>query len=179
MGYNVFIFDFQGYGRSEGEPSGDALFSDGRESLGYLQSRIDIDTSRIVFWGFSLGAFVATYLAADIHHPAALILEGAPASATALLRDSGLINLPGTYVIEADFDNERRIGNVQCPLFMMHGKLDDVAPFDWHAPLIWAKAEEPKQSLGIEHAGHSDIPQVLGNRFHQEVISFISRYVID
>ena len=179
MGYNVFIFDYQGYGKSEGEPSGPALFSDGTQSLSYLQSRADIDTSKIVIYGWSIGSFVATYLAAEVHHPAALILESAPASITALLHDSALINLPGSYVADADFDNEARISNIHSSLFMLHGKEDDFVVFERHAPLIWDKAREPKENLWVENAGHDDIPQVLGNSYHQAITSFILRYILN
>lgn len=179
MGFNVFIFDYQGYGKSEGDPSGTAFFSDGEQSLRYLQSRTDIETSKIVIYGWSIGTFVATYLSSEIHHPAALILESAPASATSLLHDAALINLPGSYVIEADFDNETRISNIQCPLFMMHGKADDFVVFERHVPLIWDKAKEPKENLWVENAGHDDIPEVLGNRYHKEIIGFIHQYVLN
>lgn len=178
MGYNTFIFDYQGYGKSEGEPSGDALFSDGEQSLRYLRSRGDVDTSKIVFYGWSLGTFVATYLASEVTHPAALILESAPASVTALLHDSGLINLPGSYVAEADFDNEGRISSIHSPLLMMHGLADDFTVFGRHAPLVWDRAIEPKENLWVEGAGHDDIPTVLGDRYHQALINFISRHVL-
>jgi hypothetical protein len=179
MGFNVFIFDYQGYGKSEGEPSGEALFSDGEQALAYLQSRTDIDTSKIVMYGWSLGAFVATYLAADIYHPAALILEAAPASVTALLWDSGLLNLPGSYVAEADFDNENRIADIDCPLLMMHGREDDFVVFDRHVPLVWDNAEEPKEHVWVNGATHDDIPEILGNLYHETIIEFINQYVID
>ncbi len=180
MGFNVLIFDYQGYGKSEGNPSGDALYSDGRVALQYVQSRTDdITTSKIVFYGWSLGAFVATYLAADIYHPAALILEAAPASITALLHDSGLLTLPGSYVADADFDNEKRIADISCALFMMHGKDDDFVVFDRQVHLIWDKAQEPKEYLWVEGAKHDDIPEVLGHRYHQEIIDFINEYVLN
>lgn len=179
MGYNVFLIDYQGYGKSEGEPSGEALFSDGRESLKHLQSRTDIDTSKIVVYGWSLGSFVATYIASEIYHPSALILESAPASVTALLHDSALIGLPGSYVAEADFDNERRISDIECPLLMIHGKADDFTVFERHAPLLWDEAVEPKASLWVENASHDDIMEVLGNLYHEKVNSFISRYVLN
>jgi fermentation-respiration switch protein FrsA (DUF1100 family) len=179
MGYNVFIFDYQGYGMSEGEPSGEALYSDGERSLEYLLVRTDVDPDNLIFYGFSLGAFVAGYLAADVRHPAALILEAGPASVTALLRDSGLISLPGTYVAEADFDNEERIGHIGCPLLMMHGRLDEVASFDWHAPLVWNRARQPKENIWLDYAGHSDIPEVLGDEYYNELTDFITRYVLN
>jgi fermentation-respiration switch protein FrsA (DUF1100 family) len=179
MGFNVFIFDYQGYGMSEGSPSGDALFSDGREAVAYVKSRVDIDTARVVYYGFSLGTFVTTYIAAEIAHPAATIIESAPASATALLRDSGLLNLTGSYVVDADFDNVDRIASIGSPLFMMHSRDDDFVVFDRHAPLIWNQAVEPKEYLWVDGAAHDGIPEVLGQAYNSAVIDFVRQYVIE
>lgn len=178
MGFNVFIFDYQGYGKSEGSPSGEALFSDGTEALYYLRSRIDVDASKIVLYGWSIGTFITTYCAADVLHPAAVILESAPASITALLRDSALLNLTGSYVTDTDFDNEKRIADIECPLLMMHGQADDFIVFERHVHLIWDAAHEPKDSLWVEDAGHDDIPEILGNEYHREVINFIATHVL-
>ena len=175
MGFNVLIFDYQGYGMSEGAPSGEALFADGRAALAHLRSRPDIDTAKIVYYGFSLGTFVATYVAAEQVHPPALIIESAPASATALLRDSGLLDMTGSYVVEADFDNEARIAEVGSPLLMMHGRADDFISFERHALLIWDAAVEPKENLWVGGAGHDDIPDVLGATYNEVVIDFIRR----
>ncbi len=179
MGYNVFIFDYQGYGKSEGSPSGEALYSDGHQALTYLKSRSDIDTTKIVYYGWSLGSYVATYLASDIWHPGALILESAPASIKALLKDSGLLELDGSYVAEADFDNEKRISKIRCPLLMMHGKADDFVVFERHALLIWNKAVEPKENLWIDGATHDNIPEVLGDLYYKKTIDFIKRHILD
>lgn len=177
MGYNTFIFDFQGYGKSQGEPSGDALYSDGEEALDYVLSRTDVDTDRIVYYGMSLGTFVATYLAADIRHPAALIIESAPASITELLHDSGLIKLSGSYVADADFDNVRRIDKINCPLFMLHGEDDSFTAFERHVPMIWNNAVEPKEHLWVEGSDHSEIIETLGDEYNEAIIDFIKSYV--
>ncbi|UCD19663.1 MAG: alpha/beta hydrolase [candidate division WOR-3 bacterium] len=179
MGFNVFIFDYQGYGMSEGSPTGEALYSDGVAALDYVRTRVDVDPSRIVYYGWSLGTFVATYLAADIIHPSALILEAAIASATVLLRDSALLSLTGSYVVDADFDNEKRIDLIASPLLMMHGREDDYIVFDRHVPLLWDKAVQPKESLWVDDAAHDDIPETLGATYHATVIDFIHRHVSD
>jgi len=179
MGFNVFIFDYQGYGMSEGSPSGEALYSDGREALAYVRTHPEVDTGKIVYYGWSLGSFVATYLAADISHPASVILEAAIASATVLLRDSGLLNMTGSYVVDADFDNEARIADIGSPLLMMHGRADDYVVFERHVPPLWDNAVEPKESIWIEGAEHDDIPEILGSAYHGTVIDFLSRYVLD
>lgn len=175
MGYNVFIFDYQGYGKSEGSPSGKALYDDGEAALEYIKSRSDT----IVYYGWSLGGYVATHLASDIAHPPALglILESAPASVEALLRDAGLVNLPGDYVAQADFNNVKRIGKINCPLLMMHGLDDDFVVFDRHFPYIWNAAIEPKDSLGVAGAVHDDVPEKLGVEYYSVITDFIDRMV--
>jgi pimeloyl-ACP methyl ester carboxylesterase len=173
MGYNVFIFDYQGYGKSEGSPSGQALYDDGKAALDYVKSRTDT----IVYYGWSLGSYVATHLAADIEHPKALILESAPASVEALLRDAGLVDLPGDYVAQADFDNVKRISEIGCPLFMMHGRADDYVVFERHFPYIWNAAIEPKDSLSVIGAVHDNVPEILGVRYDQLITDFINRQV--
>jgi fermentation-respiration switch protein FrsA (DUF1100 family) len=173
MGYNVFIFDYQGYGKSEGSPSGQALYDDGEAALDYVKSRTD----SIVYYGWSLGSYVATHLAADIEHPKALIIESAPASVEALLRDAGLVDLPGDYVAQADFDNVKRIGKIDCPLFMMHGLADDYVVFERHFPYIWKAAIEPKDSLLVAGAVHDNVPEILGARYYQSITDFINQHV--
>lgn len=179
MGFNVFIFDYQGYGMSEGSPSGEALYSDGREALAYVRTHPDVDTGKIVYYGWSLGTFVATYLAADVSHPVSLILEAAIASATVLLRDSALLNMTGSYVVDADFDNEGRIADIGSPLLMMHGRADDYVVFERHVPPLWDKAVEPKESLWVDGAEHDDIPEILGSVYHSTVIDFLARHVLE
>jgi len=173
MGYNVFIFDYQGYGKSEGSPSGPALYDDGEAALNYVKTRTD----SIVFYGWSLGSYVATHLAADVEHPRALILESAPASVNALLRDAGLVDLPGDYVAQADFNNVKRICGIGCPLFMMHGRADDFVVFDRHAPYIWNQAVEPKENEWVEGAVHDNVPETMGDEYGHLVAGFIYRYV--
>lgn len=177
MGYNVFIFDYQGFGKSEGEPSGEALYSDGRTALDYLKQRPDVNNTKLVYYGWSLGTYVATFLSADVEPAYALILESAQASTSRLLQDGGLFELPGSYVAEADFDNEKRIADIGCPLLMLHGLDDEYVVWERHAFYVWENAVVPKENLWVEGAAHSDIPEVMGSEYSQEVISFIDDYV--
>lgn len=177
MGYNVFIFDYQGYGKSQGIPSGEALYSDGRIALDYVKSHPDVNATKLVYYGWSLGSYVATYLSADVETGAAVILEAAPASVSRILQDGALFELPGSYVAEADFDNEKRIAHIGCPLLMMHGRDDDYVVFNRHVPYIWDSAVAPKENLWVDGATHDDIPDILGLEYNQRVIGFIDAYV--
>ena len=74
VGANIFIFDYRGYGRSQGTPSEEGTYVDGDAAIAYLSSRSDNNPSKIIFFGRSLGAAVATEMAIR-NKPYALILE--------------------------------------------------------------------------------------------------------
>ena len=63
LGVNLFIFDYRGYGRSEGTPSEQGTYRDARAALRYLQDRDDTPMKRMVYFGHSLGTAVAVELA--------------------------------------------------------------------------------------------------------------------
>src|SRR6187402_2000104 len=58
-GVATLLFDYRGYGDNAGSPSEDGLALDARAARAFLTTRTDVDTSRIVFFGESLGAAVA------------------------------------------------------------------------------------------------------------------------
>jgi pimeloyl-ACP methyl ester carboxylesterase len=177
MGYRIFIFDYQGYGKSEGKPAGDACLADGRAALAFLRGRPDVNPERIVYYGWSMGTFVATYLAADSVTPLGLIMESPPASAEALVREGTVFNIPGSMVTRMDyeFDNEGRIARVGVPVLMMHGTEDETVPFARHARRILAAAEGHTEieMVRAEGAGHEDVPYVLGEEYTHRVVSYI------
>ncbi len=163
-GFRVFIYDYQGYGRSEGSPSGEACFADARAALDYCRSREDVTDSLIAYYGWSLGTWVATYLAADVRHPFGLMLEAPYASTSTLLQEGALLAVPGGTVAEADFDNERRLPLVGCPALIAYGTDDDYAVPERHAERL-IEIGERWLDLAVEvvdGAGHSDVPEVMG-----------------
>jgi hypothetical protein len=166
MGCNVFIFDYQGYGKSEGSPSGAACYADAEAALAYVLGRTDVDTARLAYYGWSLGSFVAMHLATDVRRPAALVLENPLASTSALAREGAVLAIPGSFVATADFDNERRIadGEPETRLFIVYGKLDDTAVPERNALVLLGEARGWKKidTLAVEGAGHSDIPEKMG-----------------
>lgn len=62
-GVSFALFDYRGYGRSEGDPTEDALFSDALAIYDLVAARPTVDKQKIVAMGRSLGSGVATYLA--------------------------------------------------------------------------------------------------------------------
>ena len=178
-GYNVFNYDYEGYGKSEGSPSDEACFRDKRKAVDYVRARNDLDLSRIVYMGLSMGTYVTVYGAADYVKPALVILESPPASSTALLKDSYLLDLPGSYVLDAaDFDSEKRIANIGAPLFLMAGEDDDFVVFERNGEILFAKAKEPKELWLVHGATHTDIKEVVSyDVYRQKISDFVNTYL--
>jgi esterase/lipase len=178
MGYNIFIYDYQGYGMSEGTPSGDACFSDARQALEYCLSRTDVDSTRIVQYGFSLGSYMATYLAADIRHPLALILESGVASVSSLTREGTVLDIPGRYVADADFDNEKRIGRIDASLLLLHGKKDETAKFERNALVLYEKCDKSRtEYCWLDEGIHDNLPELMGSGYGAVIEEFVRKAV--
>lgn len=165
LGVNIFIFDYRGYGHSEGSPSEPGTYADAEAALAYLHSRPEVDRDAMVIFGRSLGGAVAADLAS--RHPClGLILE----STFSTLAD--LFPTPPPVEIPIKYDSIAKIGNITAPLLMLHGDRDEVVPFTSGEELFQA-ANEPKRFTTIERAGHNDTYIVGGEGYISALRGFI------
>ena len=170
LGVGVFIFDYRGYGRSEGSPSEEGTYRDAEAALAYVLSRPDLDSRRIMYFGRSLGAAVAVELATR-RPPFALILESPFTSMADLARHHYRL-LPATGLIRTKYDSLSKIGNVRVPLLVLHGDEDDIVPFESGKRLFEA-ASEPKRFYTIRGAGHNDTYIVGGREYFRALREFV------
>jgi len=154
LGVNVFIFDYRGYGRSEGSPSEHGTYRDAEAALAYLLSRSDVEPERIVYFGRSLGSAVAVELATR-ETPRGLILE-APFTSVRAMGKAVFPFLPISLLVGNQFDSLGRISRVRAPLLILHGDRDEVVPFQ-QGEALYRAANEPKTFLRIPGAGHNDL----------------------
>lgn len=168
-GFNAFIFDYRGYGRSEGSPTEAGVYKDGLAAYDYLTRLSGIDSSRIILFGTSLGGAVAVEVA--VHRkPAAMILESTFSSAADVAK-SVYPFLPARFLLRTRFDSEEKIRSVRIPLLFMHGDHDSVIPFRLGRKLFEA-ANEPKEFYVISGADHNDTFLVGGSEYQQKIRSF-------
>jgi len=170
LGVSVFLFDYRGYGRSEGTPSEEGTYRDGEAALAYLRSREDVDPDRIVYFGRSLGAGIAVELAIS-HPPFALILESPVPSIPELARRHYPF-LPVWPLLRTKYDSLAKIEKVEAPLLVLHGDRDDVVPFGAGRKLFEA-ANEPKEFYTIRGAGHNDTYLVGGEEYFGVLRRFV------
>ena len=72
------------------------------------------------------------------------------------------------------FDNFSRFKNIDCPILLIHGKMDRIIPFQ-HAEKNWKVLRGEKQKLWVEGAGHVNLPEVAGSLYWDTVESFIKQ----
>jgi len=150
---SVLIFDYRGYGRSEGRPSEAGVLADARAARKWLAEREKIPESAIVLMGESLGGAVAVDLAAG-DGARALVLESTFSS----LPDVAAYHfpfLPVRWAMRSRFDSVGKIGEYHGPLLQAHGDADTIIPLPLGRRLFEA-ANQPKQFLLLPGHNHND-----------------------
>lgn len=147
LGFNVFIFDYRGYGRSAGVPGERGLYEDAATAWQYLVEQRGFASEAIVLFGRSLGATVAAKLAAEVG-PAGLILESSFSSARGFAQ-AVLPLLSRIVVMRYRFDTAAYVRRVTCPVLVAHSPDDDIIPFQL-GQAVYAAANQPKTFLTMQ-----------------------------
>jgi len=129
MGANVFIFNYRGYGLSKGEPTRSNIKNDARIAASYIKTRQDVDTNKIIVYGYSMGAIPASYLAGSSSHKnrfAGVILESGLDSPEKILHLSTGTEFPGGFFFDdSPFNGPDFIKSATIPILHIHGAKDD------------------------------------------------------
>lgn len=163
-GFNVFIFDYRGYGASGGEPSLEGVQLDIDAAMATLLARSDIDKDCIVIYGQSLGGALAAYYVAHSPHRdriRALILESTFSDYIDIAREKFAdhwITWPFQWIpllsVDDRFSPLPAMAKISpIPLLILHGDQDRVVPVH-HAQRLYDAALEPKQLWIVPGAGH-------------------------
>ena len=174
LGLSVFLFDYRGYGRSQGRPSEDGLYADAVGAYDHLLRVRRVKPERMVIFGRSLGAAVAGALAAQ--RPAAgLLLESCFPSIEAVARHH-YMGLPLHWLLGAAFRLEERLPQLSLPKLFIHGDRDDIIPITL-GQRTYAAAKPPKEFYIVRGADHNDVPSVGGKAYFSKLSEFIGSVV--
>lgn len=163
-GYQVMLYDYRGYGHSEGEPSLEGMLPDFEAALRKARRLPEVQGKPLVVFGQSLGGTIAVSAVArssQREHIAALIIEGAFSDYRKIAREklaefwlTWPFQWPLATTIDDRFrplDDIRRIGPM--PLLIIHGGADTIIPRH-HATALFEAAAEPKQYWEVDDAPH-------------------------
>lgn len=162
-GFAVLVYDYRGFGTSEGKPSEEKAYQDIDAAYLYLTGERKIPPEKIILFGRSLGGAVAIDLASR-KKTGGLIVESSFVTAFRVLTRFPLIPFD-------KFRNINKIKNINCPVLFIHGRNDNTIPF-WHSEKLFAEANEPKFSLWIDEADHNNLSQVGGKTYLQAIRDF-------
>jgi hypothetical protein len=167
---SVFIYDYRGYGRSQGSPNEAGVYADARAAYRWLNERRGIAADDIVLRGESIGGAVSLELALHVPHRA-LIMESSFTSAIEI-GERMMPWLPVRLLIRNRFDSINKIGNYHGPLLVTHGTRDSIVPFEM-GQRLFERANEPKRFYAVRDADHNDVPFVGDAPYFQAIDEFL------
>lgn len=152
-GFGIIGVDYRGYGKSEGSPSEEGFYQDGRATMEYVTKTLSIPENKLIIYGESIGTGVAVQMATE-HKIAALILQSpfTTMAAPAILQYPFL---PVNLLLKDRYDSLSKIANIYVPTLFLHGEKDTLVPINLGKELF-AKANEPKQPIYYPEIGHND-----------------------
>jgi fermentation-respiration switch protein FrsA (DUF1100 family) len=176
LGLSVLLFDYRGFGDSEGSPGEVGLYEDARAVRRYLAGRSDVRSDRLVYFGESLGSAVAVRLAIE-QAPAALILRSPFTS----LVDVGRLHypiLPVGWLLRDRFSTIDAIASVRSPVLIVAGDRDRIVPLE-QSRRLFERAPEPRELVVVRGADHNDAALLDGRELMKAVEKFVHAYVME
>lgn len=152
LGLNCFIFDYRGYGSSEGTPGEEGTYLDVKAAYEWLTKEKKISPDDIIIFGRSLGGSIAAQLAARVE-ARALIIESTFTSFVDIGRKF-YPYMPVRWFSRFSYRTIDYVKDVRCPVMIIHSRNDDIVPFEFGLELYEA-ANEPKKFVEIS-GSHND-----------------------
>jgi len=147
-GFQVFTFDYSGYGFSEGKPTRTNLLKDVSSAIDYTKSRDDVRSSQLVIYGQSLGGHLAAVIASEKENDIdGLVIEGAFSS----YKDMGqeVAGVFGRVLVKDKRPGFKAIRNYNKPILIIHSIHDEVVPYTMGEKLF-ENANRPKAFYEID-----------------------------
>lgn len=168
-GLAVLVFDWRGYGKSEGTPTEGKLKVDALAAYAFATTLARPED--IVLYGESLGGPYAAYVAKERKTRCVVIENSFPSLlklGNALYRP-----LPLGLFVPFGLRTTAWLNDAKLPVLVLHGKRDEVIPFALGQEL-YDDLRVPKTMFVCETGGHCEIPMVEGSRYYDAVVRFVT-----
>lgn len=171
--FNVFMFDYRGFGKSKGRPSQAGLLDDTQSAINVVRHRSDVNPQRLVLFGQSIGGanMVSALGNGDREGIRAVILDSTFASYSSIANQM----IPGSgFFMDDSYNAERFIAEVSpIPVLIIHGKADRVIPWE-QGERLYDLTREPKQKINLPDGEHIDaFSERHGGVYRDQMVNFI------
>lgn len=152
LGLNCLIFDYRGYGNSNGNPSEEGTYYDAKAAYKWLTEKKNISPDNIIIFGRSLGGAIAAQLAMTVGAKA-LVIESSFTS-YANIGKKFYPYMPVHWFAKFNYPTLDYVKQVNCPVLIIHSRNDEIIPFEFGRQLFEA-ANEPKEFIELS-GSHND-----------------------
>ena len=181
-GFNLFVFDYRGYGASEGTPSRAGVHQDSLAAMRYIKTRADIAHSKLIVFGQSIGGANALAVMGESPFPGVVGVatdsafssyKSVASEHAGLLKPAAWIAIGNKHAPKTNIDHIAPI-----PLLIMHGTADRVVSVK-HADKLFNAAGEPKELWKIQGGGHTcalgEFKETYAPRLHAKFVEWVSQ----
>jgi len=168
-GISTFIYDYRGYGNSEGRPNEKGVYRDIQAAWSYLIREKNYENHQVILFGRSLGASVSAWLAQSVD-PGGLILESAFTSARDVASD--VYPFIPSGLVRSEFSTIEYLRNITVPVLIMHSPDDTIIPFH-HGQKLYEAASDPKYFIELR-GGHNDNFMASGELYFEGLNKFLN-----
>lgn len=151
LNVNFFLYDYRGYGKSEGKPDEAGLYLDGLAAYHFVRESKGINPGEIILFGRSIGGAVAAENAVK-SEIGGLVIEAAFSDVRSLMRQ--LFPIVPTFLAKYDFPVSEYLKEITVPVMIMHSHQDDIIPYS-HGVKNYESANSPKWFIELQ-GGHND-----------------------
>lgn len=173
LGFSIFMFDYRGYGQSEGKfPTEAEVYRDAQAAWNYLTLERDIPAKQIYLYGHSLGGAIAIDLAIRQPETAGVMVDNTFTS----MRDMALYQpvyrfFPADLILNQRFDTLSKLKLLRVPLLLLHGTEDRLVP-PTMSQVLYESATVPKKIFLVPYGGHNNLLAVMGDELKRVVREF-------
>jgi len=172
LGLATLVFDYRGYGRSEGRPTEEGTYRDAEAAWDYLVGERGVAQEKVVVFGRSLGGPIAAHLAAT-REPGALILESTFTSAPEVAQRM-LPIFPARWLCRIEYPTAEFVAGVRCPVLVVHSPEDELIAWRFGRG-VFEVAREPKEFLEISGT-HNEGFLTSGRTYVEGLDRFLSKH---
>jgi fermentation-respiration switch protein FrsA (DUF1100 family) len=171
--YNVMIYDYRGFGKSGGTPDRRGMIDDVKAAFAYARKRPDIDSSRLVSYGHSLGGAqsVTALGESPVKGLRAIVIDGAFASYQKMAEVVG--GQLGASLVTDELAPKDFVKNLSpVPLLVVHGDQDEVVPVS-QARQLFEAAGQPKTFFEVKSGRHGTALSSDGGAYRRKMIAWL------
>jgi uncharacterized protein len=188
-GFNIFVFDYRGYGKSAGRQNRKGVYEDSLAAIDYVRSRKDVQKDKLLIFGQSLGGAQAITAVGSGNKQGvrAVVVESTFFSYRSIVRDKigampllSLLKTPLSYLLIGDdlspADYVEKLAPV--PLLLVYGTADDIIPYH-HGPQLLESAKQPKTFWRIEGGEHIEAFVDASSPYRRRLVDFFEQALVD